>query len=104
MLLTELQMKKSVPEDLDKLPPGMPRVHHILLMDLALGNAVAGGNLNGKRMHGHDVTSETVELTWMFRSLNRAIRGSAGTQYSGGITPRAEMDPPASIAAMIVVG
>lgn len=97
-------MDKRMPEDFAELPPRVSGLHEILLADFPLRNVVARCDLNGKGMHGHVIISETVELIWMFRSFNRSIRGPAGTQYSGGITPRAETDPSASIAAMTVVG
>jgi hypothetical protein len=56
-------MDKCVPEDLAEFPPRVPGVHKILPVDFPLRNTVARRDLNGKRMHGHVIISETVELT-----------------------------------------
>lgn len=104
MLLAESEMKECVPEHFAQFPARVLRVYHVLLMNLTLLDAVACGDVHGERIGDHVGTSESVVVMMMFRSRRRSIMGSAGTQYSGGMTPRAARAPDASICAMIEVG
>jgi hypothetical protein len=104
MLLAESEMEERVPEHFTQFPARVLRVHYVLLMNLTLLDAVACGNVHGQGIGGHVGTSESVVVMMMLRSRRCSIMGSAGTQYSGDMTPRAARAPDASISAMIEVG